>query len=350
MSRSEFRVPSSEWRNNPKRRTRDTKLVRGSLLIITLWMIAILSVMAVAIGRSLSLHIQVMKYHLAQEQVAALARGGVYLALERLRQDQDEDTKQNEPVDSLGEAWATPGSTSQSDGPWWEVPWTPDGTAETEPAGKIKIRIIDAERKLNLNAANNPNLQQQLQSPLLDIPPDVAEDIVNYQKPPPAGAPPDDLPKGRPIAVMEELLELSPVKMELFETLEQFSFPFSSEANVKVNINTADQEALVAAGLLSNPAQEGVTSADAKALTDLRPNNYLTSVSPKPADKNGGAPASLDFMSRPPFSSVASRFGVKSDTFIVTTTASLKTPRVQHHVEAVFQRAPQTKIISWKEY
>ena len=44
---------------------------------MTLWLVTILSVLAVAIARYLSLEVRLTKYRLAREQAQALARSGI---------------------------------------------------------------------------------------------------------------------------------------------------------------------------------------------------------------------------------------------------------------------------------
>ena len=59
----------------------------GSLLIMSLWLVVILAVLAVAVARSLSVDVRLAKYRQAHDQARALARSGVYLALQRLARD-----------------------------------------------------------------------------------------------------------------------------------------------------------------------------------------------------------------------------------------------------------------------
>ena len=77
----------------------------GSLLVITLWMVATLSVLAVATARYLSTEVRLTKLRLAREQAKTLARSGVYLAMERLKQDADGES--DGKYDWLGDDWAT---------------------------------------------------------------------------------------------------------------------------------------------------------------------------------------------------------------------------------------------------
>ena len=106
---------------------------RGSLLVITLWLVTLLSVFAIAVARHLSLELRLTKYQLARERAKALARSGVSLAMQQLAADAADA---EEPYDWLGDDWALPQEAVQ----------TADGV--------IQVRAIaDEERKLDLNAA-----------------------------------------------------------------------------------------------------------------------------------------------------------------------------------------------------
>ena len=78
---------------------------------MTLWLVTILSVLAVAIGRYLSLGVKMAGYRLAREQAVTLARGGVYLAMQRLADDPPE--AEGQAYDWEGDEWAAkiPGAT-----------------------------------------------------------------------------------------------------------------------------------------------------------------------------------------------------------------------------------------------
>ncbi|MBI4597690.1 MAG: general secretion pathway protein GspK [Candidatus Omnitrophica bacterium] len=296
--------------------------VEGSLLVITLWLVTILSVLAIAIGRYLSVEIRVTKYHLAHDQAKAMARSGIYMAAEQLRQDAtQEETKR---ADWLGESWATPSSVAL------------EGRSSE---GRITIEIVDAERKLNLNALDAAQLQPLVGSA------DAAAAIVAYRtvREVPGEQPPFYAAKGAPISVMEELLELPRMTPDIFEALQRAAFPFPPSVPVKVNINTADEDVLQAAGL---------DSAQIAQLRILRQgSHYLVQIGGMPQTELGDAQVP-PFLTEPAFAAIADRFGVASSVFAVTSVGRVDAPRVSYHVEAVVQRAADARmtIVSWKEW
>ena len=114
----------------------------GSLLIITLWLVTILSLLAIAIARYLSLEIRLTTYRAAREQAAILARDGVYLAMQRLAVDAKEgETPEGasgqKPYDWPGDEWA-------------QV----TGISGSEPSRQIVITIDDEQRKVKIGRAH----------------------------------------------------------------------------------------------------------------------------------------------------------------------------------------------------
>ena len=129
----------------------------GSLLIITLWLVTILSVLAVAIGRYLSLGVKITRYRVAREQARTLARNGVYLAMQRLADDTTE--ADGKTYDWEGDEWAyIPGGPAGGDPSVWLIPFPAPGSGSATLQGRIAVKITDEERKLNINTAPKDQL------------------------------------------------------------------------------------------------------------------------------------------------------------------------------------------------
>ena len=210
---------------------------RGSLLIITLWMVAILSVFAVAIARYLSTEIRVTKYRLAREEAKTLARSGVYLAMERLKQDAEEG------VDWAEDDWSFVPS----------APWVVSPTAteqEPSPEGdRVEISITDEERRLDLNAETTT---KEFIDAVAGVP-GIGQPIVNYHDP--AKQQDEDQPevsyyaKNGSIRSLDELLDIPEVRQKMQENPVALSALFE-QATVytegHVNVNTASEQVLLA--------------------------------------------------------------------------------------------------------
>ncbi len=120
----------------------------GSLLIITLWMVAILSTFAIAIARYMSVELRVMRYRAARAQARVMARSGVYVAMARLKADAG-------TYDWLGDpAWALVQGDGLDPSRQWELQGS---NAKVNPIGeltqgsRLMVKITDEESKVPIN-------------------------------------------------------------------------------------------------------------------------------------------------------------------------------------------------------
>jgi type II secretory pathway component PulK len=295
---------------------------RGSLLIITLWIVTILGALSVAVARYLSTEVRLTRYRLARQEARELARSGVYLAQRLIQEDIDDPQ-----VD------------------WSEEPWAQPQTVSPASGRHVTVVITDEERKLNINAASADQLEPLLGSLSL------AQAVVDYADADTAGpaespveAPPY-FPKNAPVAALEELRDLPDMTEEVFTALQQFTFAApGASATLAVNINTATRDVLQAAGL--------PTLADA-IVAFREQGHYLTSLTPDVVTENPAVPPPFD-PADPEFQNARSRLVVASQFFLVRATGSTTQPPVQHRIEAVIQRstdstAPTPTIIAWRE-
>lgn len=206
----------------------------GSLLVVTLWMVTILSVLAVAIGRYLSTEVRLTKYRLARAQARMLARSGVWLAMQQLGQDaqQDAQSPPGQGYDWLGDEWALP-------------------VTHDVPQGRVDVHIYDEEHKLSVKAdAAKPVVAQAVKNLLGDT---VAQAIHNHQDAATtidSSVNPPYVPKGVAIERMEELWDLPAISalddVERREVKQLLQAHATTYTDGSVNINTADQAVLTA--------------------------------------------------------------------------------------------------------
>ncbi len=311
---------------------------QGSLLIITLWVITILSVFAIAIGRYLSIEVRLTKYRVAREQARALARSGVYLALEQLKQDAEAASATYEPYD------------------WEQDDWATFIEASAGPSRRIALHITDEDGKLNLGAIDQKTqqaLQTLLEQGTVSGAAELVQQIVDYQDgPDPAESRPDDEPpyvaKDGRILSPEELHDLPGMSPEAYGVLEAHTSPYDA-AVTPLNINTAHPEVLSALGL---------TGAVVSAIEGFRntPNRVFSESGLGIVNTLGGPELIED-----DDENILMTMGVTSQTFRVTsegmvTLESLaQRPVVRARVEVVIRRAncgngvPAPCIVAWRE-
>lgn len=320
----------------------------GSLLIISLWLVAILSVLAVAIARQLSLDVRLTTYRLARGEAEALARSGVYLAMQRIARDGDEPDGKR--YDWLGDDWAVfpgpppagagagPQPDPDADPSWWVVPFPGEARPAGRFTGELRVRIADEARRLPVNRASAEQLtrltgEAALAQAILDArdEPDAAEDRP--------GDTPPYFAKNAPFVAPEELAELPGVTPEMYETLRASTSPYLSTAEA-MNINTVSPEALRAVGLGEGAVelivqfrdgpdgpqaheQDGIfTEAGLAILQTLKDHAGV--------DLTGTDDGNL---------LITDQFGVSSEVFTVVSEGVVERPAVQARVEAVIRRA-----------
>ena len=294
---------------------------RGSILIVTLWLVSILSVLAIAIGRYLSFEIRLTKYRLAREQTRTLARDGVYLAMQRLDRDAADD---QERYDWLQDDWAT---------------ITPIDLPEGH---QLAVEIVDEERKLNLNRVVEDPVMLTAVGTLVESP-SLAVKILDYidsdlEPTSPDGletdptAQPPYVAKNGPVVVHEELLNIPGIE-EALETLRQSTSVAPSMG--KLNINTAAPDVLRALGF-SGPAVQALQACREQGTIFKEHSTILTT-----AETCGLGDAERSLL--------INEFGVTSQTFTIISRAISEQPAVVVRVETVVQRSPELRILAWRE-
>lgn len=286
---------------------RETPRAQGSILVVSLWLLATLAVLAVSLAGLLSTETRLMRYRLARLQAKTWARAGVYLAMQRLGRDVQAG---EEEFDWLGDEWALPAQDVHvSD-------------------SSLAIQIVDEERRLDLNAVG-----EQILADFLDHAA-AARAIAAYR---------DDA--HRPITRLEELWELPdmPDDPELRQRLATSATVLTSG---RVNINTVNRDVLTA------------FTADG-ALVDR-----LVESRPGPDGRLGTADDCLATMASTAATDLAScagvdqhalislltqqSFDVRSSVFRILVRAAVETLGVQYRVEAMVRREP-FQILAWRE-
>ena len=206
-----------------KLRTR--KPSSGIALILAMIAIFVLSSLAAGLALSMKVETRLAQNADSEQQLLWLGRSGVELARYVLSQQL---TIPNEPYDSLNQIWAGgPGSLASSNSPLCGL------SLDHYPVGEgtVTVKIVDLERKLNINSATPDVIQEALNLMGVDandisVVSDSIEDwIDNDDLPRVAGAESDyyqglPLPyyaKNAPIDDLSELLLVKGITREMYE-------------------------------------------------------------------------------------------------------------------------------------
>jgi type II secretory pathway component PulK len=128
----------------------------GFALIIAMIAIIMLSMMAATLAISMKVEMTLARRADSEEQLLWLGRSGVELARYVLS---EEMTIPGEPYDSLNQIWAGgPGGPGETNSPLAGLSLDNYQVGD----GTVSIKIVDLERKANINMANTPELQQAL--------------------------------------------------------------------------------------------------------------------------------------------------------------------------------------------
>lgn len=309
----------------------------GSLLVITLSLIAVVSVFAVAMARYLSLELRLTKYRLAREQARALARSGVSLALQRLARDAQVGEATYEAYDWLGDDWASiPRDDQQASAAWVVEVSQPPGAA-------IEIHVTDEERKLNLNTAPEFALSAAIASAA------IAKAIVDYRDEPEVGEnrpgwEPPYYAKNGPFRAPEELADLPDMDEATYAALRATTSPYVASEE-QLNINTVTPDVLVALGFRQATAEAIRACRDGGTI--FKETSMIVSTAETCA--GGGLTPREESL-------LTNQFDVVSRVFTVVSEGVMTgRPAMRVRVEAVVRRAgcgdglPTPCVVAWRE-
>jgi general secretion pathway protein K len=129
---------------------------RGIALLIVLISITVLSILAAAFAYSVKVETKLAQNADAEAQLLWLGRSGVEYARYVLVQ---QTTLGGEPFDSLNQKWAGgPGSLAESNSVLSGISLDNYQLGD----GKFSVKIVDLERRVNINTAGDPTLQRAL--------------------------------------------------------------------------------------------------------------------------------------------------------------------------------------------
>lgn len=220
------------------------KKEKSQALIISLWILAILTVLAISIGRQVSMALYLSKYQKNRLKAISLAKAGINRAIVELERDAKENA-----YDSLAETWST-GKDIQGNYIFESVE-IEDGLDET-----FTVTIIDEDSKININTADIQLLKQLfiLKEFEADAP-GLAEAIFAWRDPTAETEPDREIFRNGPLGIPEELLPILEYYYELKvgvencrkkaqEVYDKVKDLITVYGDGKININTVPRENL----------------------------------------------------------------------------------------------------------
>ncbi|MEK6564008.1 MAG: general secretion pathway protein GspK [Candidatus Omnitrophota bacterium] len=247
--------------------------VRGSVLVVCVWIVIILVLLALSIGRRASLEARILRYHLDRSQAFYIAKSG----LERVCALKADD--ENEEYDSLNEDWSNKLKEDLSPefkdfalgNGEFKIQYLYYESKDKEP--KELYGMQDEQSKININMiVSESSVNDDLRSEFLRIVEDILDydeqeaqelidrfiDWVDYDDDKREYGKEDYSDKGataknKSLNRIEELLMIDGFDSDIFNKLANY---ITIYGDGKVNINTAPNEVLTAMGLSEESAQD----------------------------------------------------------------------------------------------
>lgn len=330
---------------------------KGSVLMVSMWVLAILATFAVGIAYRASVNLKLGRLQRDSARSYFLATAGIERAKVELKNDLNSH-------DSLLEPWST--GKDAAENPLFE-----DIGISTESGGTFTVRIIDEERKININTAPDILINTLLQESGIDEA--NASAITGYirlWRGDNSAMPETDTEtynnfKRSPFNNCEELRipleyfyrdagsgDYRARSEELYGKLRGLVTVYPATGTAKTNINTASPEALgilikSAAAKLNNAGAS--VSADPAALVNMileyRRDNIFSDINlAGPLDLSG--PAGSDLIKI--INQLKELIGTESQNFRIISAGKITGSGASRAIECVFNRR-ERKIIHWHE-
>ncbi len=222
------------------------KNTQGSILLISLWILTILSLMAMTISFYAMLQMKVVRLHVSQVQDRYLAQAGFSWAMYILA------TTDDGKYEAANQKWAV-NPSSFKEKKLGDGFFSVTHTQTDSKLGQIRtFGILDEERKININTASKEILMR-----LPDATEEIVDAVIDWRDTNSAaereGAEKDyyerlDIPypaKDGPLEALEELLLVKNFTKEIFNKWKELLTVYG---NGKVNVNTASEEVLKVLG------------------------------------------------------------------------------------------------------
>lgn len=341
---------------------------KGSILLISSWVLLILVVLAIGLGHRSSIALRLSAYQRDSLKASYLAKAGINQAILQLKEDASFS------YNSLKSIWSTGVDPLTSEALFENVEIR-EGSGE-----KFTVRypyddenylcMMDEERKININKVVDPAFQpigQLILRKLFDFAGVTDADalknlVVKWIDPAPDNdEDPDKIFKNSDLKAAEELLPI----LEFFYKDESSPFLKAKEiygkikdlitvyGNGKVNINTASEET---SGILINSCIDELIN---NGVITVRPDSqnlvHLISTARKdnPFKDSGALSASVSTNLSSEEKNVLNKLieiiTFKSDNFRINSTGEITGKSISKTITCVFSRYPANAIIYWHE-
>lgn len=233
----------------------------GAILIITLWILVILTILSVGVAGRMGLELKLTGFHRDSIKALYLAKAGAWRAISVIETE-------DHASDSLNERWS---NNSEEEAPLFkEIKVSNVGTFTVSylfKEGQVFYGLQDEERKVNINNAPKEVIERLIEylNPEVGDASEIAaliEDWRDTDATRQGGDPEYDYSEeGYPrkdnyFDCLEEILFVRDMTPAIFDNIKNYITVYPAKPECKININTATLPSLVALGLSEAIAQE----------------------------------------------------------------------------------------------
>ncbi|MDD5465943.1 MAG: type II secretion system protein GspK [Candidatus Omnitrophica bacterium] len=346
---------------------------KGSILLISSWVLLILVILAVSLGHRSSIALRLCVYQRDSLKASYLAKAGINQAIQQLKEDASASPFYN----SFKSIWST-GVDPLTSEPLFENVEIRDGSGEKFTVhypydDKKYLCMMDEERKININKAVADPISQPLGQLILTklfyfagvTDADGLKNLVIKWINPAINNKDEDpgqIFKNSDLETVQELLpileffykdENSP-SLKAKEIYEKIKDLITVYGDGRVNINTASEEIL---GILINSCIDECINNGAITVRPDSQNlvNLISTIRKDTPFENSGAlssvsvPNNLSSEEKNVLNKLTEIITFKSNNFRINSTGEITGKTISKTITCVFSRSPVNKIIYWHE-
>lgn len=322
---------------------------RGSILILTLWILTTLVLLAVGLGYTTSIDQRLVSYQRDRLKALYLAKAGYVRALAELEQDSTPE------VDSYQDPWAQNPEAFQEaelgEG-IFTVSYPVPGEDGEE---KVVHGVVDEDRKVNINTASEdvlvrlPGMTEEIVEALLEWREKHSAEGEGEGEGKEKGK---EEEKEKPFGVLEELLLVEGMTDEVFEALQPLTTVYTDG---KINLNTSPKDVLISLGMDDGLVDK--ISRFRNGLDDIRgteDDQSFTNTGSAVQQLNGFEPLSPEETALLAGIISQNLLKVRSDFYRIYSKGAVRDGKIIRSVEGVVQLPTKPEgsivVLSWHEY
>lgn len=327
---------------------------KSQTLIISIWVLLILTVLTVSIGHQVSMALRLSRYQKDRLKAIYLSKAGINRAIVMLEND-----KNNTSYDTPNEEWANNEEAFKKimlNNNQDEFATVGYNIIDVNNQSRAIFGVVDEERKININTANHALLKALLESYGVAITDSesLSYNIRAWRGDTNTPLVPDDAKdyqalgyacKEKSFANIEELTLVKGITSEIYNKINDLITVYPVGGTLQINANTTTETVLtiLVNSVALNPDEKNCVEAVAKDIIKQREEKsfFKTTADIEIRDVVSGTSSDENL-----YSNLKKQLITQSNNFLIEVTGNVS--KIKSRVTAVYNRTAQ-KIIYWHE-